>query len=718
MRRTGRAKHLSCFYCGKQTGLKYDGTITNFLCLSCDATNYLDENGDITDPPVATEREAAPSQYAKPQPAAAVEPDVVFCETCLKNQRLFTACLAQYLPDDPSDPDYEELDRNYYRYRRNLEKRYPQVCDECADKVQERIRQAGYTAKTDHLRRMMDKTRGRKATQRTSVLDVASSLGGWLWRGGLVAQLLWHLMHIIQALEHPDDGMRDPDDASIYAQALAATKTALTWLPDSDALIRISIMAAILSIWWNPHFVQFTRGFTRHLLGFTRWYSFQGLIIFLRIFFRSVLSMEGGAAPSQSAQLSIHLSTAGIMCFIYMMETRSIKVDTTPLFRPEDKPLTPRRTMTPAKRKKQDSKTFSELFNEALDSTPQKDGFSSGAATPGTPNYTSSSAFVPPSQLKTMQQQQQRGFNDSPLASAPAFKPLSQPTSADSGDEMDWSPSQPSTSQHRAFRNTDPAAPRPFGQSPTQQGDDGSGSSKNPFWFKVPAAPINPARQMRNPPNMPVLRKKPVEKDDVFFTSRRDSAEFKNRGGAGSSAGMAFKNPSFFAPENNDEANSLADLLGQSFSLSQEGQSHDKNAATASFPLSPSSFSLRHAPGAQQSPRRRPVELMTLSVLLPLWLLLSAFSSSIPYRLALQGVLLVAAGVIALSGTREMDDRRPPASQPKLVDAVLSALGVVELAGVCWVGWETWTGRVDVGGYGAGVLAVMLAHHTTGLFQA
>ena len=43
MRRTGRAKHLSCFYCGKQTGLKYDGTITNFLCLSCDATNYLDE---------------------------------------------------------------------------------------------------------------------------------------------------------------------------------------------------------------------------------------------------------------------------------------------------------------------------------------------------------------------------------------------------------------------------------------------------------------------------------------------------------------------------------------------------------------------------------------------------------------------------------------------------------------------------------------------------
>lgn len=43
MPRMGRSKYLSCFYCGKQSGLKYDGNVADFLCLSCDATNYLDE---------------------------------------------------------------------------------------------------------------------------------------------------------------------------------------------------------------------------------------------------------------------------------------------------------------------------------------------------------------------------------------------------------------------------------------------------------------------------------------------------------------------------------------------------------------------------------------------------------------------------------------------------------------------------------------------------
>lgn len=39
--RSGRL--LTCFYCGKRSSTRYDGLIREFLCLKCDATNYLDE---------------------------------------------------------------------------------------------------------------------------------------------------------------------------------------------------------------------------------------------------------------------------------------------------------------------------------------------------------------------------------------------------------------------------------------------------------------------------------------------------------------------------------------------------------------------------------------------------------------------------------------------------------------------------------------------------
>jgi len=36
-------KNLVCFYCNKKSPLKYDGSISQWDCKSCEATNYLDE---------------------------------------------------------------------------------------------------------------------------------------------------------------------------------------------------------------------------------------------------------------------------------------------------------------------------------------------------------------------------------------------------------------------------------------------------------------------------------------------------------------------------------------------------------------------------------------------------------------------------------------------------------------------------------------------------
>lgn len=36
-------RYLRCFYCNRPSKTRYDGVIRDFLCLHCDATNYLDK---------------------------------------------------------------------------------------------------------------------------------------------------------------------------------------------------------------------------------------------------------------------------------------------------------------------------------------------------------------------------------------------------------------------------------------------------------------------------------------------------------------------------------------------------------------------------------------------------------------------------------------------------------------------------------------------------
>ncbi|KAI8724492.1 Ima1-N domain-containing protein [Fusarium sp. LHS14.1] len=686
MPRLRGTRYLSCFYCGKRSNTKYDGVTTQFLCLFCDATNYLDEDGEITDPPVATEREAPATQYAVPRQSPPSSPrDSIFCSTCLKNQRLFTSSLAQYLPDDPNHPDYPELERNYYRYRKGLEERYPQVCDECAERVEGQIRQAGYTAKTDHLRRMMEKSRGRRTDPgRNTVLDWANSLGRGLWWGGLVMQMLWHIKTLSYVLEHPDEGMYDPDDKSWPTMAAAALSWAVTFLPPADTLISGAVAASILSAWWNPQFVQVSRGFTRHLLGFTQWYSFQGLIIFFRILFRRVLEMNGGRGQSRSAQLSAHLVMSVVMIMIYSFARRSIKVDTTPLFGNSSATISPKPKIT--RRKKEESKTFSELLNEALDSpTPapqQRDLFSQPLVNPLPRPY-------PPSNPVRIAESPHTQFNSLNLSP--------QRTQAvQYSDEMDWTPTEsPAPSQHRAFREAPLSnGPRPgFGESPVV-------NEQSPFWYKVPAAPTTPSQRLRNPPNAPILRGKPVEQESIFFRGAAKAQAQRQQ----EDEDVSFKPPSFFAPQKtNDEANSLADMLSQSFSLSQGSQPADASARR------PSGWT-EEKPDVSIQPKmdKLGVEFMALAALLVVWGLTLAIHT--PFRREVQLALLSAAGMIALRVTGEASKETKEEKGPSTATYVGSVLSVMELAAVCWLGWEVWQGNADAGKYGIGVLTVMLGH--------
>ncbi|KHN95491.1 uncharacterized protein MAM_06548 [Metarhizium album ARSEF 1941] len=559
MARFRRAKDLTCFYCGKRSGIKFDGAIRDFLCLHCDATNYLDENGEITDPRVATEHEAVTVQYAAPQPLAPLQTKDIFCQTCLKNQHLFTKSLAQYFPDDPSDPDYPELERSYYRYRRNLEKRYPQVCSNCAHRAEERIREAGYTAKTDHLRRMMSLSRGRRTRTRTA-LDWVNTLGKTLWRTGFILQMLWHFAMATQALQQSDDGMHDPDQQSLHATGIAWLNLAVDFLPAAATLIQSSIWIAILAVWWNPHFVQVNRGFTRHLLGLTQWYSFQGLIIFFRFIFRDVVDAHAQSTDSGTAKLGAHVAMVMVTTVIYVLGGRSIRVDTSPLFATEDRPLISREVESATQRRTDDSKTFSELVNDALDSantTPQKSIMIDQAPSP-------QQSFSPsgPDFGKTR----------------PTETPTKRTQQLQYDEEMDWSPIIP---QHRALTDSQASLTSKFG--PTNGGHSPLPEAKSPFWCKVPAAPVNPAQRLRNPVWSPAPKREPPETGKVMFTRRgHQPTSSPVTVGSDLKGGVEFKQPRFFAPQKDHDASSLADLLSQSFTLGQDQQETAEIAAEQS----------------------------------------------------------------------------------------------------------------------------------------
>ena len=254
-------------------------------------------------------------QYAIQRSAPARLSDEIFCAECLKNQHLFTSSLAQYFPDDPSDPQYPELEKNYYKFRRGLEKRYPQVCEQCEPRVLERLGQAGYAAKADHLRRMMDKSReSRQVPKHKTTLDYANTVARWTWAAGLALEFIWHVASISMTLDEPSVL---PEIAWI-SRAILALRQAVVLLPPSGVLIKLSFWANALTIWWNPLFVQVFRGFSKHVLGLSQWYTFQAIVTLTRfvLAYRGLSLSDVAPGSSKSAEISGHLFLAFFMILV------------------------------------------------------------------------------------------------------------------------------------------------------------------------------------------------------------------------------------------------------------------------------------------------------------------------------------------------------------------------------------------------------------------
>ncbi|KAG7285420.1 hypothetical protein NEMBOFW57_010047 [Staphylotrichum longicolle] len=574
MPRLHRTRYLTCFYCGRRNSTLYDGATRRFECPFCDATNYLDENGDITDPPVATDKEATPRQYAVSRavsPPSSPSSNPIFCATCLKNQHLLSASLAQYLPD-PDDPDYAEREKGLYRFRKNQERLYPQICADCEPRVRRQLEQAAYTAKTDLLRRMLDRSASaRKSVKTHGWLDTVDAAGRWLWIAGFVLQLAWHAV-VVHSLLSQYLMWAGVDETLFTFRMLRICGPFVGRLPSAERLLGWSSLASIVGVWWNPRFVQIFRGFTRHISGVSKWYFFQAVALSLRI----CLQRWDLTTPDP---VLLGKQTAGHGFAAAFAILRLIHPTPPPTPRaPKPLPgLAPRR-------------------NEIHRRPPRRN-----LPLPDLPDPALPTDNLPPSPL------QQRRTNPLPMGHAHTqaaqaltanlsqinhlnlshHQPRPSPSlysNHPSADEMDWSPTPSSSftstttatpngmgtgtamgtgtgtemgtggiSRHRAFntQNQRPPTSQSFGSAPTEP-------RKGPFWYRVPPAPTTPAQRVFNPPNQPRLRPSPVDSGtQVGFRFGKTGTGGETRpGGVGGVGGggeqrqvVAFAEPTFFAAD-------------------------------------------------------------------------------------------------------------------------------------------------------------------------
>ena len=212
--------------------------------------------------------------------------EALFCATCIKNQHLLNENLSTYLPST-EHPDYATYEVSYPAYRKNLEARYPQVCRDCEAQVRERIRSAGYVAKTDHLRRMLQSSRSTdigRTSRGCGWQGILVSLGGLAWWASVMGQSLWHGYELLFMTAFDDDetgsGRRHDSLRRLQPGARPALDAETRDLIGSMAFW--ALFLAFSTFWWNGKLMGRLRRSDTRLTHLNEFYRLQALILLVR----------------------------------------------------------------------------------------------------------------------------------------------------------------------------------------------------------------------------------------------------------------------------------------------------------------------------------------------------------------------------------------------------------------------------------------------------
>ncbi|KAI0193762.1 Ima1 N-terminal domain-containing protein [Xylaria flabelliformis] len=676
-------RFLRCFYCGKKSNIEFNAQ-KSFDCLNCDATNWLDSNGEITDPPAAANGlERSHLQYARsPSPLAQAADgpadDPVFCATCLRNQHMLSSSLAQFeWPDDATSAEHSARERKYWALKKALEQRYPQVCEECLPKVNKKLNQASYTAKTDHLRRMMDRTRSQWAGgKRRGPLDVIDFLGKMSWYTGFAFQAVWHVAIVLLLSTEPYASTQDGH--WILVTLGRFHRMSALMLPYSDWFMRWAINLGMCSFPWNPRFRQSIRGFTAHILGFRQWYTYQLLVLFVRFVALSIAQYSKAQQLPATTQLTAQFLIFLFMIYVYRTAKKSIHTNTAPLFRQPPELTASPRVKSGGRPATKDPDDLGNILDDILHSpTPQQ-----VQAVRTSPRH--STSLTSSLGSRTLGQRVDRGSAISVSTASNGAMQVSpeNPAVTHYGDEMDWSPS---ASQHRAFSSYNPykvknTNPR-FSDAPTEP-------KSGPIWYKVPPAPINPAQRLRNPPMRPIIRESPKgEKESFFRSDGRQPLDF------GSSyhenlAELPIAPPKFHAPEPiDDPRDGLSSMFAHSFSISPDPEERIgrsvRTRGTADLQ--------RDSDIIPNRTMTRTAELIALFAALCSWIFALSSEEHYGRSLALASIIVCLMVSIRLAADLEVDNQIRGATRSSTVNLSLAKLALVQVGAVILFMWKIWS---------------------------
>ncbi|KAL4975722.1 Ima1 N-terminal domain-containing protein [Aspergillus desertorum] len=529
------SKRLSCFYCGRRSAQSEKGPLRKWQCKHCEAVNYLDENGDITDPPATETNPDPPTPGPAKSPLEPVDMGLtgsdLFCAQCVRNQHLFTSALASYFPPS-DDPSYSAYEREYPKFRRNLEERYPQVCDKCEPRVKARIRQAGYEAKSDHLRRMMDRSKAGKAARKArkwnwrSLLVFAGAVCYWASVAGQLAWDMTSALPVGEPLRRPDSLLMSLKIVSGIRQALQTHRLLTYSSVDLVPYAGLSLVAGILSLWYNPKLRLKVEGRGGRFLGLGEYYKVQLIVMVLRCAFWAVLRDPSSSGLDATLPPALHLFMIFFTILSVIISRRIVRYDTRPLVNwTEITPMT-----TPVRKAEATTR------------------LTTGAKQPFYTPHESSQQLTPRFPIERL------------AAPQSAREERAIPTPPPEVDDMDWTPSI----QHN-FQPTSTVHQRDQQQSLL--------SGPTPFHGSLPPAPVPPSWNLRNQSSKNAKSIEQVVKRNPFHRSPDRSPN--NWGRKTDSSDAVFAPPKFF-PVTDHASTGLENLFDRAFTIkSPDSDEHE-----------------------------------------------------------------------------------------------------------------------------------------------